>query len=70
MRLSIYKRQRVVSLYYEHNLNFKKENRFEVLQELALKETIEVSQVTLRKIIAKYEVHCKNMFKRFLNKFL
>jgi hypothetical protein len=52
-RLSIDKRMRIVSLYYQHDLKMIK-NRFTVLQELAREQYISTSLNTIRKIMNKW----------------
>ena len=52
-RLSIDKRMRIVSLYYQHELNMIK-NRFTVLQELAREQFIFAGLKIIRNIMNKW----------------
>ena len=48
--LNVYQRQRIVCLYYSHNLSVTK-GRYKVLKSLAANENIHASELTFRRII-------------------
>ena len=50
LRLSISERTRIVTLYFKHNLHFKRA-RYHVLRKFALEEDIISSERTIRKTI-------------------
>ena len=50
MRISIQKKIRVVTIYLNVNLHFKK-NRFKILRQLAANEDIETSEQSMKRIV-------------------
>ena len=58
MRLDIARRLRILSIYEENDLNFKK-NKYQILQQLAARESIFASTVTVRKIVKKWHEYGK-----------
>ena len=59
MRISIQKKIRVVTIYLNVNLHFKK-NRFKILRQLAANEDIETSEQSMKRIVQRWQSTVRN----------
>ena len=59
MRISIQNKIRVVTIYLNVNLHFKK-NRFKILRQLAANEDIETSEQSMKRIVQRWQSTGRN----------